>query len=95
MGVDEIHSKYQVSRGHRAGHGHCFLPSVVLAQIDVKDGGVHARLKVGRKGTRKLVVTLIDVPNGGAVCTEHRNDTIRVSVRASDVRPTQHDPDRP
>ena len=61
-----------------------FLP-VVLAQVEeLKDVGV-PWLEVDGERAGALVATLVDITRCSIICAEHRNDAVRVTVRAGDV----------
>jgi hypothetical protein len=62
-----------------------FLLSMVLPEIkEFEDISVPC-LNVDGKRPRTLVASLINITCGGVICTQHRYNTIRVTVGTSDV----------
>jgi len=62
-----------------------FFFAVILSEVqEFEDVGV-PWFNVDRKSSGSLVATLIDITGRGVVGTKHGHNTVRVSVRASNV----------
>jgi len=67
-----------------------FLVAVVLPQVDKVEDVVVPRLEVDGEGPWTFVAPLVDVASSRVVCAEHRYNTVRVAVRASNIWPANN-----